>query len=75
MAVLDPVKVAGSVISKTTLHNFDNIESKDIMIGDTCIIQKAGDVIPEVVKVLKEKRDGTQRKYVVPTSVQYVMKF
>lgn len=68
MAVLDPVKVAGSVISKTTLHNFDNIESKDIMIGDTCIIQKAGDVIPEVVKVLKEKRDGTQRKYVVPTS-------
>lgn len=66
MAILEPVRVAGSVISKTTLHNFDYIEEKDIRIGDTVLIEKAGDVIPEVVKVLEEKRDGTQKKYEVP---------
>lgn len=67
MAVLEPVKVAGSVISSVTLHNFDYIESKDILIGDTCIIQKAGDVIPEVDRVLKEKRDGSETKFLKPT--------
>ncbi len=66
MAILEPVRVAGSVISKTTLHNFDYIEEKDIRVGDIAIIEKAGDVIPEVVDVLKDKRDGTEPKYVTP---------
>ena len=51
MAILEPVKVAGSTISKTTLHNEDFIKEKDLKIGDTVIIQKAGDVIPEVVEL------------------------
>ena len=67
MAILEPVKVAGSTISKTTLHNEDYIKEKDLMIGDTVVIQKAGDVIPEVVGVVKEKRDGTQREFNMPT--------
>ena len=67
MAILEPVKVAGSTISKTTLHNEDFIKEKDLMIGDTVVIQKAGDVIPEVVGVVKEKRDGTQREFNMPT--------
>ena len=67
MAILEPVKVAGSTISKTTLHNEDFIKEKDLMIGDTVIIQKAGDVIPEVVGVVKEKRDGSQKPFSMPT--------
>jgi DNA ligase (NAD+) len=67
MAILEPVKVAGSTISKTTLHNEDFIKEKDLMIGDTVVIQKAGDVIPEVVEVIKEKRDGTQKTFTMPT--------
>ncbi len=66
MAVLEPVKVAGSKISKTTLHNFDFIEQKDIRIGDTVFIEKSGDVIPEVCEVLKDERDGTQVIYIAP---------
>lgn len=66
MAILEPVKVAGSTISKTTLHNEDFIKEKDLMIGDTIIIQKAGDVIPEVVGVVKEKRNGSERKFEMP---------
>ncbi len=67
MAILEPVKVAGSTISKTTLHNEDFIKEKDLKIGDTVIIQKAGDVIPEVVAVLKEKRNGTEKEFIMPT--------
>ena len=63
MAILEPVKVAGSTISKTTLHNEDFIKEKDLKIGDTVVIQKAGDVIPEVVEVKKEKRDGTEKEF------------
>lgn len=66
LAILEPVRVAGSVISKTTLHNFDYIEEKDIRIGDIAIIEKAGDVIPEVVEVIKEKRTGKEIKYKKP---------
>ena len=66
MAILEPVKVAGSTISKTTLHNEDFIKEKDIKIGDHVIIQKAGDVIPEVVEVLKEKRNGTEKNFEMP---------
>ena len=66
VVILEPVRVAGSIISKTTLHNFDFMREKDIQIGDTVVIQKAGDVIPEVYRVLKEKRDGTQREVKIP---------
>ena len=67
MAILEPVKVAGSTISKTTLHNEDFIKEKDLMIGDTVVIQKAGDVIPEVVGVVTSKRDGSQQRFEMPT--------
>lgn len=66
MAILEPVRVAGSLISKTTLHNFDYIDENDIRIGDMAVIEKAGDVIPEVVKTLKEKRDGTEKQVIRP---------
>ena len=66
-AVLTPVKVAGSTVSRATLHNEDFIKAKDIRIGDRVLIQKAGDIIPEVVSVLKEKRTGNERIYKMPT--------
>lgn len=66
MAILEPVKVAGSTISKTTLHNEDFITEKDLKIGDTVVIQKAGDVIPEVVEVVKEKRTGEEIEFSMP---------
>ena len=62
-AILEPVRVMGSLISKATLHNEDYILSKDIRIGDVVSIKKAGDVIPEVVKPIVERRDGTQIKF------------
>ncbi len=66
MAILEPVRVAGSVISKTTLHNEDFIKDKDIRIGDRVFIQKAGDVIPEVTEVLKDKRTGVEKVFEMP---------
>ena len=66
LAILEPVVVAGSTISKTTLHNEDFIVEKDLKIGDHILIQKAGDVIPEVVEVLKEKRTGEERSFEMP---------
>ena len=62
-AILEPVRVMGSLISKATLHNEDYILSKDIRIGDIVSIKKAGDVIPEVVKPILERRDGTEVKF------------
>ena len=66
MAILEPVKVAGSTISKTTLHNEDFIKEKDLKIGDTVVIQKAGDVIPEIVEVKKNKRTGEEKEFEMP---------
>ena len=66
MAILEPVKVAGSTISKTTLHNEDFIKEKDIRVGDTIVVQKAGDVIPEILEVKKKKRDGTEKVFEMP---------
>ena len=66
LAILEPINVAGSKISKTTLHNEDFIKQKDIKIGDTVVIQKAGDVIPEIVKSLKEKRTGNEQEFRMP---------
>lgn len=65
-ADLNPVHLAGSVISSVTLHNEDYIKEKDIMINDTIVIHKAGDVIPEVVRVVKERRDGTEIPFKMP---------
>ena len=67
LAILEPVQVAGSTISKTTLHNQDFIKEKDLKIGDTVVIQKAGDVIPEIVEVKKEKRTGEEKDFEMPT--------
>ncbi|MDO8424023.1 MAG: NAD-dependent DNA ligase LigA [bacterium] len=67
VAVLRPVLVAGSTVSRATLHNEDEIRRKDIRIADTVVIQKAGDVIPEVVRVLSEMRKGNERVFKFPT--------
>lgn len=66
-AVLTPVKIAGSTVSRATLHNEDFIKEKDLRIGDRVLIQKAGDIIPEVVRVLKEKRTGNETEFKMPT--------
>ncbi len=66
MAILEPVKVDGSTISKTTLHNEDFIKQKELKIGDTVVIQKAGDVIPEIVEVDKNKRTGNEKDFEMP---------
>ena len=59
-AVLEPVRVAGSTVQRATLHNEDNVKTKDIRVGDYVVIRKAGDVIPEVVRSLKERRNGSE---------------
>jgi len=66
LALLEPVTVAGSTISRCTLHNEDYIKEKDIRIGDYVYIHKAGDVIPEIVSVDKTKRDGTEYEFIMP---------
>ena len=65
-AVLEPVKLAGTTVSRATLHNLDFIRERDIMIGDTVVLRKAGDIIPEVVRAVPEKRDGTQVPFEMP---------
>lgn len=65
-ALLEPVKIAGSTVSQATLHNEDYISSKDIRIGDRVLVRKAGDIIPEVIKPLAEKRTGAERRFIMP---------
>ena len=66
LAIFDPVVVAGSTVGKATLHNIDFIRQKDVRIGDTVVIQKAGDIIPEIVSVKKEKRSENSEEFKMP---------
>jgi DNA ligase (NAD+) len=66
VAHLTPVKVAGSTVARATLHNLDEVRRKDIRIGDTVVLQKAGDVIPEVVRPIVERRTGAEREFAMP---------
>jgi len=68
VAHLTPTRVAGSTVARATLHNMDELRRKDIRIGDRVILQKAGDVIPEVVRPLAERRTGSEREFEMPTS-------
>ena len=67
-AEFEPVDVGGVTVSRASLHNQDYVQAKDIRIGDSVIIQRAGDVIPEVVRVLTERRTGAEREFVMPTA-------
>jgi len=66
VAMLKPVRIGGVTVSRSTLHNWDEIERKDIRIGDTVVVERAGDVIPHVVTVIKEKRTGAEKKFPPP---------
>lgn len=66
VAIMNPVKLAGSTVSRATLHNEDEIARKDIRIGDTVVVQKAGDIIPEILRPLIELRDGSEKIFNMP---------
>ena len=66
VAELSPVPLSGTTVSRASLHNFDEIERKDIRVGDYVVVRKAGEIIPQVVKVMKEKRTGNEKRFDVP---------
>ncbi len=65
-AIFEPVRIGGVTVTRSTLHNWDEMERKDIRIGDTVLVERAGDVIPHVVMVIKEKRTGREKSFPVP---------
>ena len=65
-AIFEPVRIGGVTVSRSTLHNWDEMERKDIRIGDTVVVERAGDVIPHVIAVIKDKRTGIERPFPVP---------
>ena len=65
-AIFEPVRIGGVTVSRSTLHNWDEMERKDIQIGDTVVVERAGDVIPHVIAVIKEKRTGREKPFPVP---------
>ncbi len=67
-AIFEPVQLGGSVVSRATLHNEDNIKQKDIRIGDRIVVQKAGDIIPEIIEVKKEERNGVEKEFIMPSN-------
>jgi DNA ligase (NAD+) len=67
VAEIEPVNIEGATVSRATLHNFDEIERKDIHIGDSVIIIRSGDVIPKIIKVLEDRRDGSEKEVSRPT--------
>ena len=65
-AIFEPVRIGGVTVSRSTLHNWDEMERKDIRIGDTVVVERAGDVIPHVISVIKEKRTGKEKPFPMP---------
>jgi DNA ligase (NAD+) len=66
VAMLEPVQIGGVTVSRSTLHNWDEVERKDIRIGDTVVVERAGDVIPHVIMVIKDKRTGKEKIFPIP---------
>lgn len=67
VAILEPVHLSGTTVSRATLHNMDAIERKDIRIGDTVLVEKSGEIIPQVIEVIKNKRNGSEKRFNPPS--------